>query len=89
MRTALRAYWLSCCFCLISTYTWAEDVASEPVLEAVVVTGVQPGPGLWKVSKGEHVLWILGTLSPLPNQMQWDSRAFGARLDRGGGSCAQ
>ena len=42
-------------------------------LPAVVVSGVQPGPGLWKVSKGEHVLWVLGTLSPLPRGMQWRS----------------
>ncbi|CAJ24453.1 GumN protein (fragment) [Xanthomonas euvesicatoria pv. vesicatoria str. 85-10] len=42
-------------------------------LEAMVVRGVQPGPGLWKVSKGDHVLWILGTLSPLPKRLQWQS----------------
>lgn len=39
----------------------------------MVVTGVQPGPGLWKVSKDGHVLWILGTLSPLPRRMEWDA----------------
>jgi len=43
-------------------------------LAAVVVTGVQPGPGLWRVSRGEHVMWILGTLSPLPQGMQWRSQ---------------
>ena len=43
-------------------------------LAAVAVTGVQPGPGMWKVSKGGHVMWILGTLSPLPQNMQWQSR---------------
>ena len=43
-------------------------------LDTIVVSGEQPGPGLWKVSKGEHVLWILGTLSPLPEKMSWDSR---------------
>jgi len=37
----------------------------------VLVSGVQPGPGLWKVSKGDHVLWVLGTVSPLPEHMQW------------------
>ena len=42
-------------------------------LAAVVVTGVQPGPGLWKISKGGHVMWVLGTLSPLPQNMQWQS----------------
>lgn len=48
--------------------------APTALLETVVVSGVQPGPGLWKVSKGEHVLWVLGTLSPLPKRMSWESR---------------
>ena len=48
----------------------ADNVVDLP---AVAVSGVQPGPGLWKVSKGEHVLWVLGTLSPLPRNMQWQS----------------
>lgn len=48
-----------------------QDVANLPV---VVVSGVVPGPGLWKVSKDGHVLWVLGTLSPLPRAMQWQSR---------------
>ena len=43
-------------------------------LPAVAVSGVVPGPGLWKVSKGDHVMWVLGTLSPLPQHMQWQSR---------------
>jgi uncharacterized protein YbaP (TraB family) len=44
------------------------------LLEAVVVSGVQPGPGLWRVSKDDHVMWVLGTLTPLPKRMQWVSR---------------
>jgi uncharacterized protein YbaP (TraB family) len=47
--------------------------AKAPLLQTVIVTGVQPGPGLWKVSKGDHVMWVLGTLSPLPKHMQWRS----------------
>ena len=49
--------------------------AAAPVvdLEAVLVTGQQPGPGLWQVRRGDHVLWILGTVSPLPKRMQWAS----------------
>jgi hypothetical protein len=43
-------------------------------LEATTVSGVMPGPGLWKVSKGDHVMWILGMLSPLPQRVQWESR---------------
>jgi hypothetical protein len=48
--------------------------APEPAIEEVVVSGEQPGPELWKVSKGDHVLWILGTLTPLPEKMTWRSR---------------
>lgn len=42
--------------------------------ETVIVTGDQPGPGLWLVRKGAHDLWLLGTLSPLPKHMQWQSK---------------
>lgn len=53
----------------------AVPAAAPPVvdLDAVLVTGRQPGPGLWQVRRGEHVLWILGTVSPLPKRMQWES----------------
>ena len=45
-------------------------------LDTVLVTGEQPGPGLWKVSKGDHVLWILGAQYPLPKKMVWRARAI-------------
>lgn len=48
--------------------------ADIPTLAPVTVSGVVPGPGLWKVSKDGHVLWVLGTLSPLPGNIQWESR---------------
>lgn len=51
--------------------------AHEPPIrdmDAIVVSGVQPGPGLWKVRKGDHTMFVLGTLSPLPKRMQWESR---------------
>lgn len=43
-------------------------------LQGVSVSGVQPGPGLWKVSRGDHVLWVLGTLDLLPKGMVWQAR---------------
>ncbi|MBU6248571.1 MAG: TraB/GumN family protein [Xanthomonadaceae bacterium] len=49
------------------------STADIPLLAPVTVSGVQPGPGLWKVSKGDHVLWLLGTTSALPAHMQWRS----------------
>ncbi|MEO5962595.1 MAG: TraB/GumN family protein, partial [Thermomonas sp.] len=49
----------------------ADGIRTE---ETVIVTGDQPGPGLWLVRKGGHDLWILGTLNPLPAGMQWQSK---------------
>ena len=31
---------------------------SAPALAEVLVTGEQPGPGMWRVSSGKHELWI-------------------------------
>ena len=42
-------------------------------LETMTVTGVQPGPGLWKVRHGDHLLYVLGTQSPLPKGITWRS----------------
>lgn len=57
--------------------------ADDP-LEEVLVTGQQPGPGLWKVARpGDpdgHVLWILGNYSPLPKKMKWRSADLAAVL---------
>jgi hypothetical protein len=52
------------------------EPASAPVaFEELLVSGEQPGPGLWRVSKptsdGENVLWILGNYGPLPRRMEW------------------
>lgn len=42
-------------------------------VDVVLVSGQYSGPGLWKVSKGDHALWILGTVSPVPKNMEWYS----------------
>lgn len=50
-------------------------------LETMVVSGVQPGPGLWKVVGDDgHVLWVLGTVDPLPREMQWRSTEVEAAI---------
>ena len=48
----------------------------------VVVTGEQPGPGLWLVRKGSNELYILGTLNPLPANMQLASSGIEAVISR-------
>lgn len=49
-------------------------------IEEVLVIGEQPGPGLWRVYKGDHVLHVLGTISPIPKNMQWQSKQVEAVL---------
>jgi len=45
----------------------------EQVLETVLVTGAQPGPGLWQVVHGDHRMWVLGTLRPIPRDIDWQA----------------
>jgi len=75
------------CLFLLAAPAWAqESPATEAAPEAplqgekIEVVGQRPGPGLWKVSKGEHVLWIFGTYSPLPKKMAWRTQEIDAIL---------
>lgn len=56
----------------------ASVAAPAVVLEQIVVSGEQPGPGLWKVTKGDHALWILGTQTPVLQKMTWRSKGLEA-----------
>ena len=40
-------------------------------LDEVLVRGELPGPAMWKVTRDDHTLWIMGTLSPMPERMSW------------------
>jgi uncharacterized protein YbaP (TraB family) len=58
------------------------DAAAPEAPEQILVVGQKPGPGMWKVSKDEHVLWIFGTYSPLPIKMDWRSHEVEAVIGR-------
>lgn len=58
----------------------AQPMESPRTLDEVVVDGVMPGPGLWQVRRGDRVLWLVGTLSPVPKRMEWRSAELDARL---------
>lgn len=67
------------CLCMIASPVWAQVEpgaanAMESAPEKVLIVGQRPGPGLWKISRDDHVLWIFGTYSPLPNKMVWRSQ---------------
>jgi hypothetical protein len=54
------------------------EIAVDAAPATVVVEGRRPGPGVWKVSKGDHVMWVFGLYAPLPQKMEWDA----ARVER-------
>src|SRR3979490_1135870 len=60
--------------------------ASGPETE-IVIEGRHEGPRMWTVRKGDHTLWILGTISPLPKKMVWQPDAVQEvlRSTQGGG----
>lgn len=68
------AAWLSVAF--LSNPAWAQEAPAPPdaPVPNILVVGQRPGPALWKVSKGDHVLWIFGAYSPLPKQIDWRSQ---------------
>jgi uncharacterized protein YbaP (TraB family) len=49
-------------------------------LPEIVVEGQHEGPRMWRISRGDHVLWILGTVSPLPRKLIWKPDAVVAVL---------
>jgi uncharacterized protein YbaP (TraB family) len=57
-----------------------EPTAAEPRLEEILVVGEQPGPAMWRVTKGDHTLWIFATLEPLPKDMVWHSKSVEERI---------
>jgi uncharacterized protein YbaP (TraB family) len=79
-RVAISVFGV-CCLVMGSLRVFADtgleaatSSATSPVIEEVDVTGEHPGPGLWRVTRRDHVLWLLGTLDPLPRKMEWRSR---------------
>jgi uncharacterized protein YbaP (TraB family) len=69
---------LLCLLAVTIGVTYAADppaAADETTTEEVVVEGNHEGPRMWRVARGDHVLWILGTISPLPRKMTWQSDA--------------
>lgn len=43
------------------------------VVQELDVVARRPGPALWRVSKGDSEVVILGGLTPLPHLLQWDT----------------
>ena len=68
------------CIATAQTPDYKLSKSQVAVLAPVVVSGSNPVPGMWKVTHGDHVLWLLGTLSPLPADINWNSKHIGSVL---------
>jgi uncharacterized protein YbaP (TraB family) len=53
----------------------AAPPAADAALPEVLVEGQHQGPRMWTVRRGDHVLWIFGTVTPLPKKMVWQPDA--------------
>jgi uncharacterized protein YbaP (TraB family) len=61
-----------------------EEIDGLRLMDVVVVSGVQPGPGLWKVSREGRVMWVMGTVWPLPKRMEWNPLEVERRIAASG-----
>ena len=54
---------------------WSQARSATPTETTgeIVVTKHLPGPALWKVTKGDAQVFILGAAMPLPHLLQWDT----------------
>jgi hypothetical protein len=63
------------------------QAAEEPIPESSTVVAELdvikrlPGPALWKVTKGDSEVFILGGLTPLPHMLEWDTQRIQRALD--------
>jgi hypothetical protein len=80
-RSAVRGLALCLIMGACARAASASTLSAPPTpLAEVLVVGRHPGPGLWRVSKEGHDLWILGTLEPLPKALNWDAGSVEQRL---------
>lgn len=73
--------------CLVLACSGLAAAQEQPV--EITVRGRQPGPPLWRVSSGEHELWIFPMLSPVPKDMLWDDSKVAAIIARADAAIAR
>lgn len=87
-RRAISAAVPALCFSLLTASAWSQTEPAQPAAgtaietaaapeappEQILVVGQKPGPGLWKVSKDDHVMWVFGSYGPLPKNLEWRSQ---------------
>jgi uncharacterized protein YbaP (TraB family) len=64
---------LAACLLLLSPTAKAQqEVWSESTTETLVVNANARGPAVWKLRRGGGEVWILGTIGPMPEGLEWN-----------------
>jgi uncharacterized protein YbaP (TraB family) len=73
---------LGACLPQVAGAQAAAASAASSTLDEIDVVGERPGPRLWKIMRGGHVLWLLGTLNHVPRKMVWQPTEVESVLDQ-------
>jgi hypothetical protein len=57
-----------------------DELEALDELEVVVIVGGFATPRMWKVSRGDHVMWVLGNSGSAPAGVKWRSEQLEARV---------
>jgi hypothetical protein len=60
----------------------AGEDGTSVVVEELTVVGRPLGPALWRVTRGDAEVTILGGMAPLPQQLDWEKSRFERALDQ-------
>jgi hypothetical protein len=58
----------------------ASIAAPEDALSELVVIAHPPGPAMWRITRGDSSVIILGAVTPVPHRLVWDQRQVDAAL---------
>jgi len=59
---------------LLSLFLPVPVFAQDDVPVEIIVEGKQPGPPMWRVKNGDNTLYIFAWLSPIPDNIFWESQ---------------
>ena len=80
MRGLWKAAVLSLIFGALPVCAQAQIVPDWAEIEAVEVKA-QPGPALWRLTRGSSEVWLLGLVGALPKDLDWNKQYLSELLD--------
>ena len=80
MKVIVRA--MACALMLVAAQAAAQTAPDAPPAKTwsditeVVVRAHAPGPAMWKLTRGDSTVWVMGTLHVAPKEVTWDATRF-------------